>query len=142
MKKLILFLFLSSLTVGCSDDDKKEENILVGKWKLTHTNSFGGNFYKLSTNENVVYHFKEDKNLTIESNISKDSGFDKLPEDFVTPKTIPYSFHYDGTLFYDNVVRIGNETNSSLGEYYFKIQNDSLSLHEYDGRSLFFKKIK
>ena len=140
MKKLILFLFLSSLTVGCSDDDTKEENVLVGKWKLSHTNSFGSNFYKLSSNENVVYHFKENQNLSIESNIAKDSGFDELPEDFITPKTIPYSFHYDGTWFNDNVVKIGNETNSSLGEYYFKIQNDSLILNEYDGRSLFFVK--
>ena len=142
MKKLILFLFISSLLIGCSDDDTKEENVLIGKWKLTHTNSFGGNFYKLSSNENVVYDFKVNQNLSIESNIAKDSGFDKLPEDFVTPKTIPYSFHYDGKLFNDNVVKIGNETNSSFGEYYFKIQNDSLSLHEYDGRSLFFEKIQ
>lgn len=142
MKKLILFLFLSFLTIGCSDDDIKEENVLIGKWKLSHTNSFGGNFYKLSSNENVVYHFKENQNLNIESNIAKDSGFYKLPEDFVTPKTIPYSFHYDGIWFNDNVVKIGNENNSSLGEYSFKIQNDSLSLHEYDGRLLFFVKIK
>ena len=71
MKKLILFLFLSSLTISCSDEDTKEENVLVGKWKLSHTNSFGGNFYKLSTNQNVVYHFKENQNLSIESNILK-----------------------------------------------------------------------
>lgn len=137
MKKLIVLFMLAATMFSCSDDDRKEENILIGKWKLTQITNFDATVYTPEESENVAYTFKSNKTLVIESNVnlSEDNEFYQ----FRSPKTIPYSFYNDNEFLIQKVVVLGNSENS-LGEYGFKKQNDSLSFYEYDGRSLLFVK--
>lgn len=141
MKKLILFLFLSSLTISCSDDDTKEENVLVGKWKLSRIGYFDSNEYMPKNNEYVHYTFTNTNNLIIESNVNL--PVEDLSFQFTNPTTIPYSFHQDNEFLMEKVVRLGNQSNGyQLGTYGFRKEENTLRLYEYDGKVIRFEKIQ
>lgn len=102
MKKLIVLFMLAATMFSCSDDDRKEENILIGKWKLTQITNFDATVYTPEESENVAYTFKSNKTLVIESNVnlSEDNEFYQ----FRSPKTIPYSFYNDNEFLIQKVV--------------------------------------
>ncbi|WCM41353.1 hypothetical protein MG290_10335 [Flavobacterium sp. CBA20B-1] len=141
MKKLILFLFLSSLTISCSDDDTKEDNVLVGKWKLSKIGYFDSNEYMPKNDEYVHYTFTNTNNLIIESNVNL--PVEDLSFQFTSPTTIPYSFHQDNEFLMEKVVRLGNQSNGyQLGTYGFCKEENTLRLYEYDGKVIRFEKIQ
>jgi len=138
MKKLIMLFIVAATMFSCSDDDDtKEENVLIGKWKLTQITSFDATVYTPEESENVYYTFNSNKTVAIESNVNlpENDGFYQ----HTSPKTIPYSFYTDNEFLMQKVVVLGDSENS-LGKYGFKKWNDSLSFYEYDGRSLLFVK--
>ncbi len=141
MKKLILFLFLSSLIIGCSDDDTEEENVLIGKWKLSRIGYFNTEEYIPRNDEYVHYTFTNTNNLIIESNVTLPK--EDLSFQYTNPKTIPYSFYHDNEFLMEKVVRLGDSsTGYQLGYYGFKKEENTLRLYEYDGKVIWFVKIQ
>jgi|GEM_PF-6995599 len=141
MKKLVLFLFLAFLTISCSDEDTKEKNVLIGKWKLTRIGYSLNEEYVPKNDEYVNYIFTNTNNLTIESNVNLPQ--EDLSFQFTNPTTMPYSFYQDNEFLMEKVVRLGDPSNGyQLGYYGFKKEENTLRLYEYDGKVIWFEKIQ
>lgn len=140
MKKLIVLFILSITVCSCSDDDIKEENVLVGKWNLSRISYFNNEEYIPTNDEYVYYTFTSTNYLTIESNVNLPQ--EDLSFQYTNPKTIPYSFYQDNEFLMEKVVRLGDQSNGyQLGYYGFKKESNMLRLYEYDGKVIWLKKI-
>lgn len=138
MKKIITLLLFSFFIIGCSDDDLKEENVLVGKWKLIKIGYFNNNEYAPKNNGYVYYTFTNTNTVVIESNVSLPT--DDISYQYTNPKIVPYSYHNDNDFLMTKVVQLGNSGNNDLGQYGFKIDGNHLKLYEYDGKVISFEK--
>lgn len=139
MKKLMILFIVAATMFSCSDDDTKEENILIGKWKLTQLTSFDATVYTPEESENIYYTFNSNKTLVIESNVNFPEG--TLFYQHTSPKTIPYSFYNDNEFLMQKVVVLENSGNS-LGEYGFEKEDNTLYLYQYDGMMIRFEKVQ
>lgn len=120
-----------------SDDNTSDSNELVGSWRLQKIVTFPGDVYNFNESELVVYHFNENMNLVVESNIELDDLLSQL----VTSQTVPYSFYFDTIWFDAEVVQLGNNSNN-VGSFYYSNDSNILTLSEYDGSLLTFIKIQ
>jgi len=139
MKKLILFFVLTVTAFGCSDDDTKENNVLIGKWELKQITYFDTTVYTPEESQDIYYTFNSDKTLIIESNVNLSQ--DDYSYQYTSPKTIPYSFYNDNDFLMQEVVMLGT-TENSLGQYGFKIEGNVLNLYEYEGKTIRFEKVE
>lgn len=138
MKKIFLLFTVVMTLLSCSSDDNtSDSNELVGSWRLQKIVTFPGDVYNFNESELVVYHFNENMNLVVESNIE----LDDLLSPLVTSQTVPYSFYFDTIWFDAEVVQLGNNSNN-VGSFYYSNDSNILTLSEYDGSLLTFIKIQ